>query len=351
MKAFVMAAGVGTRLEPLTLAVPKPMIPVCNVPIMEYNIELLKKYGLTDITANLHYFPEQIENYFKDGSSFGVNMDYSFEEELMGTAGGVKKMAGLSGLSAGENAVVLSSDVLTDIDLALLIKRHKDSGSKATIALIEVEDISEFGVVVTDNYGRITAFQEKPKNEDALSKLVNTGVYILEKEVIDLIPVETFFDFGKQLFPLLVKNKVPFFGFAAGSYWKDIGNIPSYVAANFDVAGGRVKTAFDHGKSVRSGVISGNHSHIDESAGFSGSAVIGAGCTIEKGVSIKDSVIWSGVRIGKDTSIDSSVIGSHCIIEADCVIGKNCVIASGNHIKKGSILPKNTLLQPQQPVQ
>ena len=332
MKAFVMAAGVGTRLEPLTLAVPKPMVPVCNVPIMEYNIALLKKYGLTDITANLHYFPEQIENYFKDGTSFGVNINYSFEEELMGTAGGVKKMAGLSGLSAGENVIVLSADVLTDIDLASLIKFHKASGSKATIALIEVDDPSEFGVVVTDSDGRIASFHEKPKKEDALSRLVNSGVYILEKEIIDLIPPDRFFDFGKQLFPLLARGKVPFFGFSTGSYWKDIGNLPNYIAANFDAA---------HG-----GVVTGKNCHIDASVEFSGSAVIGSGCTIEKGVSIKDSVIWPGTRIGKDTKIDSSIIGSHCIIEAACSIGKNSVIAGGNHIKKGSLLPDNTVLPP-----
>lgn len=341
-----MAAGVGTRLEPLTLAVPKPMVPVCNVPIMEYNIELLKKYGLTDITANLHYFPEQIENYFKGGSSYAVNMSYSFEEELMGTAGGVKKMAGLSRLSSGENAIVLSADVLTDIDLASLTKFHKDCGSKATIALIEVDDPSEFGVVVTDCAGRITAFHEKPKKEDALSRLVSSGVYILEKEIIDLIPPDTFFDFGKQLFPLLVHGKMPFFGFVAGSYWKDIGNIPNYVAANFDVALGRIKTVFDHGMHIRPGVVAGKNSHIDESAKFWGSTVIGMSCTIEKGASIKDSVIWYGARIGKDTRIDSAVIGSHCIIEADCSIGKHCIIAGGNHIKKGSILPDNTVLPP-----
>jgi mannose-1-phosphate guanylyltransferase len=346
MKAYVMAAGVGTRLEPLTLAVPKPMVPVCNIPIMEYNISLLKKNGLLDITANLHYFPEHIENYFKDGSSHGVRMSYSFEEELMGTAGGVKKMAGLSGLSAGDNAVVLSADVLTDINLGALIDFHKDSGSKATMALVEVDDTSEFGVVVTDNAGRITAFQEKPKKEEALSRLVNTGVYILEKEVIDLIPPETFYDFGKQLFPLLVKNNVPFFGFSAGSYWKDIGNISNYLGANFDAARGTIKTSFDSGKALRPGVVVSAGSHVDDGVVFSGAAVIGPGCTIEKGVSVKDSVLWSGVRVGKDASIDSCVIGSHCIIEAGCSIGKGSVIAGGNHIKKGSVLPENTMIPP-----
>lgn len=346
IKAYVMAAGVGTRLEPLTLAVPKPMVPVCNVPIMEYNIELLKKYGLADITANLHYFPEQIEAYFKDGSDFGVNMRYSFEEELMGTAGGVKKMAGLSGLSAGGKAVVLSADVLTDIDLSELLKLHDKSGSKATIALVEVEDTSEFGVVVTDSSGRITAFQEKPRNEEALSKSINTGVYILEKEVIDLIPPETFYDFGKQLFPVLVREKVPFYGFAAGTYWKDIGNIPNYIAANFDVADEKIESSFRHGAKIKPGVIVGKGCHIDEKAGFEGSVVVGRGCTIEKDALINDSVIWPGTSIGKGSKIDSCVIGSSCVIEHDCVIGKNCVIAGGNRIKKGSVIPENTVLPP-----
>ncbi len=336
MKAFVMAAGVGTRLEPLTLAVPKPMVPVCNVPIMEYNINLLKKHGLTDITANLHYFPEQIEKYFKDGSSFGVNMNYSFEEELMGTAGGVKKMAGLSGLSAGENAVILSSDVLTEIDLSMLLKFHRDKGSKATVALVEVGDTSEYGVVVTDSMGRITAFQEKPKQEEALSRTVNSGVYILEKDVIDLIPVESFYDFGKNLFPLLIRRQVPFFGLPSKAYWKDIGNIRNYISANFNIAAKRK-------------VVTGKNCRIDASAALDGTVILGDNCRIEKGAAIHNCVIWDGVRIGKDSMLENSVIGSGVTIDKGCSIGKHSVIANGNYIGDGSVLLENTFLPPVNP--
>lgn len=347
MKAYVMAAGVGTRLEPLTLAVPKPMVPVCNVPIMEYNISLLKKHGLSDITANLHYFPEHIENYFKDGSAHGVRMAYSFEEELMGTAGGVRKMAGVSMLKEGERAVVMSADVLTDIDLSSLIKFHEERGSRATIALIEVEDTSEFGVVVTDDSGRITAFQEKPRNEEALSRMVNTGVYVLEKEVVDLIPPETFYDFGKELFPLLVSKGVPFFGYKSDCYWKDIGNISNYRLANFDVASGIVPAVTEkRGKIIRPGLFAGRSCRVDATAVISGTAVLGDNCTVESFARISDSIIWNDVHIEKDAVISSAVIGSRCLLKQGCSVGKGVVMGCGNTVGRGVIIPDNSVLPP-----
>ncbi|MEK7377006.1 MAG: nucleotidyltransferase family protein, partial [Candidatus Margulisiibacteriota bacterium] len=240
MKAFIMAAGVGTRLEPLTLAVPKPMVPVCALPVMQYNIELLKKYGIKDITANLHYFPEQIQGYFKDGKDLGVSISYSYEEELMGTAGGVLKMA-LSCDKPFSSFIVLSSDVLMDIDLKKLIDFHKKNKALATVALVQVKDPCEYGVVILDDRSKVRAFQEKPKKEKALSKLANTGVYIFEKEILSMIPKDTFYDFGRQLFPELVKNKKAFYGYAASDYWIDIGTVHNYVKANLDLAGGKVK--------------------------------------------------------------------------------------------------------------
>lgn len=336
-KAFVMAAGVGTRLEPLTLSVPKPLVPVCNVPIMEYNISLLRQHGFKDITANLHYFPDQIESYFGDGAAFGVSMRYSFEEELMGTAGGVRKMAGVADLKEGGRALVMSADVLTDIDISALVKFHEERGSRATIALIGVEDTSEFGVVVTEPSGRITAFQEKPRNEEALSRMVNTGIYVLEKEVIDLIPPETFYDFGKQLFPLLIEKGVPFFGFEAGCYWKDIGSIGNYKAANFDIAYEKLKTVFDHGKVHSPGKVIGKNTRMDQSVNMAGPVIVGTNCVIEKGACLNGAVIWNNVRVGGDSKITNSIVGDHSLIEGSCRINES-VIASRKKIAKGSII-------------
>lgn len=195
MKAFILAAGYGTRLEPLTLAVPKPMVPIVNLPTMQHNLELLKKHRFSDVTANIHYYPEQIENYFGDGSAFGVNLAYSFEEELLGTAGGVKWMAGKIA-RVNDAFLVLSSDALTCINLERMVEYHKSKKALATIALARVPDVSEFGIVIQDPDGKVIGFQEKPKPEVAQSDLANAGIYIFEPEVLDLIP-DGFYDFGR----------------------------------------------------------------------------------------------------------------------------------------------------------
>ena len=216
MKALIMAAGYGTRLEPLTLAVPKPMVPIVNFPTMQHNLELLKKYGFTDVTANIHYHPEQIENYFGDGAKFGVNLSYSFEEKLLGTAGGVKLMAETIAKIDG-TFVVLSSDALTDINLHRLTEFHKQKKALVTVALCQVGDVREFGVVIQDETGRITGFQEKPAPEAALSSLANTGIYVFEPEILKLIP-DGPYDFGRQLFPQLVAEKAAIYGYKMVEY-------------------------------------------------------------------------------------------------------------------------------------
>ncbi|MFA5097955.1 MAG: NDP-sugar synthase [Candidatus Margulisiibacteriota bacterium] len=341
MKAFIMAAGVGTRLEPLTLALPKPMVPLCNLPAMLYNIELLKKHGIKDITANLHYFPEQIQGYFKNGKEFGVELSYSYEEELLGTAGGVHKMA-RSTKKPFSTFVVLSSDVLMDIDLKKLIDFHKKKKALATIALVKVEDPSEFGVVILEKDSRIKAFQEKPKKEEALSLLANTGVYVFEKEVLDLIPEGSFYDFGRQLFPALVKENKPFYGFDSSSYWLDIGTIPNYIKANFDLAGGKVKA---RGMTHSRKIVLGRNSRISESTLLSGTIIIGDNCTIRDNCRLNDCIIWPDTVIGQGCSVDGSIIGSWCYLSENTVVGPGSIIANrcktrpASRLKPGSLIP------------
>lgn len=237
MKGMIMAAGVGTRLHPLTIDRPKPMVPIVGRPLMEHIIYLLRNHGVTQLVANLHYLPDNIRSYFGDGSGFGVNLKYTFEQELMGTAGGVKNNQDF----LDETFVVVSGDALTDINLRAFLSFHKQQGAIASIALKPMEEVERFGVVIADTKYRITNFQEKPKVEEALSNLVNTGIYIFEPEIFDYIPSGEFYDFGKNLFPRLALGGMPFYGYITEDYWYDVGNVEAYTQAQKDAEQGKVK--------------------------------------------------------------------------------------------------------------
>ncbi|MBU0672814.1 MAG: NDP-sugar synthase [Candidatus Margulisbacteria bacterium] len=360
MKALIMAAGYGTRLEPLTIAVPKPMVPIVNIPTMQHNIELLMKHGFKDIIANIHYHPEQIENYFGDGNWLGVNLSYSYEEKLLGTAGGVRRMA-VDIADINETFLVLSSDALTDINLKRIVSFHKKRKSLFTIALAEVADVTGFGVVIQDEQNRIIGFQEKPKPAEAKSNLVNAGVYVIEPEILKLIP-EGFFDFGKQLFPQLVAEKAPIFGYPMVEYWSDVGCLEKYIESSYDAMKGAVQIRVPGKKTSRSTWIGARES-IARSARFEGSVVIGDRCRIGSNVYIKDSVIgnkcvihdgavitgsviWSDATVGKECQINCSVIGSWCHLEAGAQVTEGTVMSNRCLVRRGSKIPARTLLQP-----
>ncbi len=359
MKALILAAGYGTRLEPLTLAVPKPMVPVVNFPTMQHNLELLKKHGFDNIIANIHYYPEQIENYFGDGNAFGVNLSYSFEEELLGTAGGVKRMAEIAGIT--ETFVVLSSDALTGINLKRMLDYHKEKRALATIALARVADVREFGVVIQDEGGRITGFQEKPLPAVALSDLANTGIYVFEPDILKMIP-DGFYDFGKQLFPDLVKGKAALFGYQMVEYWNDVGGLEKYIQSNYDAMKGALQISIP-GKKVSSGTWIGERENIDPSARFEGSVIIGDRCHIGKDVYIKDavvgdkcvigdgtvitgSVIWSDVTVGPGAQVSGSVIGSFCHIGGQANVQSGSIIANRSVVRGSAEIPPRTILDP-----
>ncbi|MFA5114241.1 MAG: NDP-sugar synthase [Candidatus Margulisiibacteriota bacterium] len=359
MKAFILAAGYGTRLEPLTLAVPKPMVPIVNLPTMQHNIELLKKHGFTEIVANIHYYPEQIENYFGDGHAFGVSLDYSFEEELLGTAGGVRKMAQISG--AQETFIVLSSDALTSINLTRCLEYHREKKALATIALARVNDVREFGVVMHDDSGRITGFQEKPDPAVALSDLANTGIYVFEPGILDLIP-DGFYDFGKQLFPRLAAERAALYGYEMVEYWNDVGGLEKYIQSNYDAMSGALHINIP-GRKVASATWLGEREQIDPSSRFEGSVIIGDRCRIGRDVYIKDSVIgdkcvigdgaaitgsvlWPDVVVSKEARVTGAVIGSFSHLGKAAVVGEGTVMANRVVVGAGRVVPSQSRVQP-----
>lgn len=330
MKAMIMAAGVGSRLMPMTISVPKPMIPMANRPLMANTVKLLARYGFTELIANLHYHGDQISGYFGDGSDFGVSMQYSREEELLGTAGGVKRCAWF----LDETFVIVSGDALTDIDLGRLVEAHRSHGALATIALKEVPDVEHFGIVITGDDQRIRSFQEKPRPEEALSQVANTGIYVFEPEVFQYIP-EGFYDFGRQLFPRLIEMGSPFFGAVMEDYWCDVGNLDTYRQAHADVLAGQVHADCDgrllYNEEGRR-VLLGEGTELGSGVMFAGSVVIGPGCQIEDEAVISDTVVWENTCIGRGAILRESVVGANSRINAERIVAPGSAIASDTEL-------------------
>jgi len=336
---MIMAAGVGSRLMPMTANIPKPMVPVGNKPLMENIVKLLKGHGFNDIIANLHYHADMIRDYFADGSGYGVSLQYSPETELLGTAGGVKKCAWF----LDDTFVVVSGDALTDIDLSRLVAEHKRKGALATIALKEVAEVNQFGIVITEEDGRINSFQEKPSPAEALSNLANTGIYIFEPEIFDYILAGSFYDFGKELFPHLVKIGAPFFGIKTERYWCDVGNINTYRQANIDILQGlvRVETSGNLVATEEKKVLLGEGTKLGENVILLGNVVIGKDCYIEDNVVINNAVIWDNTIIGRHSMIEEAVIGSGCKLGEQvkvypgAVVASNCLLPGEVAIREG----------------
>ncbi len=309
-KCMVMSAGMGSRLEPLTLMVPKPLVPVCNKPVMDILFENLSDIGIKDVICNTYYLSDQIINRYT--SSCPVNFNYIKEETLSGTAGGVKKCQFF--FDKGEDFVVLSADGLTNADILHGIEVHKKSGAIATIGVKRVpkHEVQNFGVVVTDNDGFITEFQEKPPVEIAKSDCINTGIYIFNYKIFDYIPENTFYDFAKNVFPKLLEGR-QINTFVVEDYWSDIGTLEQYKQSVSDVFEGRCY--FDHDKVVE--VHEGAYlsaSELPKDLKLRGFSTIGRNCKIGKNVEIENSIIWDNVEI------------------SDSVVIKDCLIASNEKI-------------------
>ena len=312
-KAIVMAGGQGSRLRPLTLTRPKPMVPVANRPVMEHIVRLLARHGFTETIANLHWFPELIQEHFGDGSDFGVELSYSPEEQLLGTSGGVRKAADF----LGDSFLVISGDALTDIDLTAMREFHESHDGIATLATKRVGDTSQFGVAITGSDGRIQGFQEKPDPAEALSDLANCGIYMFRSAIFDFFPEPGaskaageggppgFADWAMDVFPALLEGDVPFYSHEIDAYWNDIGNLEELRTGTVDALSGAV--AVEREGELVEGFRSGTAA-ADEPA-LIGPVLIGAGCEIGDDVRIDGpAVIGDGVRIGAGSRLREVIL-------------------------------------------
>lgn len=351
-KAMVLAAGLGTRLRPLTDLISKPMAPIVNKPVMEHIIELLRENDFTEIVCNLHWYPEAIKDYFGDGSKWGVKITYSYESELLGTAGGVKKV---EAFFENKAFLILSGDALTDINLKELFAFHKEKGGICTLALTEVEDPSQYGVVILDNNNRIMGFQEKPLMGEEKSKLANSGIYVFEPDIFRYIPSGSFYDFGRDLYPGLLEKNIPYYGYKHSRYWNDVGSFEEYQQGNFDALEGRVKVNIP-GVQINDGIWLGKNCKIEEEVVMIPPLVIGNNCVIKKGAKLYGPIIigdntvideraimyrgikWGSGYIGKDASLIGAIIGYDTKIKNRASILENAVIGSKSVIEDGIVI-------------
>lgn len=343
MKAMILAAGKGTRVRPITFTIPKPMIPIMQKPVMEFLVDLLRQHGFDEIMVNVSHLADEIESYFRDGQGFGVDIAYSFEGRIedgmligdaVGSAGGMKRIQDFSPFF-DDTFIVLCGDALIDLDLTAAVEWHRQKGSMATIIMktVDPNDVSSYGVVVTDEEGRIKSFQEKPTVDEALSNTINTGIYIFEPEILDLIPSGEEFDIGGDLFPKLVSMNLPFYGVAMDFQWVDIGKVPDYWHAIRSVLKGEVKNVAIPGREVKPGIYTGLNvdvnwdkvdiqgpvyiggmTRIDDGVKVIGPTMIGPNCHICKGATVDNSVIFEYSRLGPEANlVDKLVFGRYCV--------------------------------------
>ncbi len=316
VKAVVMAGGEGTRLRPLTSNQPKPMVPIVGKPCMEHIIELLKRHGMTDVIVTVAFLPQAIRSYFGSGESLGVDIGYSVEESPLGTAGSVRLAAG----RLDDTFLVISGDALCDVDLTQLVAFHKEKKASVTIGLKAVENPLEFGIVVTDDDGRVERFLEKPSWGQVFSDTINTGIYVLEPEVLKHVPTDRPYDFSKELFPLLLEMGRPIYGCVLGGYWQDIGNLDQYRQANFDALDERVQLDIG-GIRIRGNVWLGEGVDLAELEAVEGPAYIGSYCRISPQATIAPYSV-----LGTSVTVREGARTSHSIVDASTYIGRSAVV-------------------------
>ncbi len=352
MKAVVMAGGEGTRLRPLTSSRPKPLVPILNKPCMQHTIELLKRYGITDIVVTLYYLADEIEGYFGDGSELGVNLIYTVEDTPLGTAGSVKKA---EEYLKDDTFIIVSGDALTDLDVEKALAYHKEKQSVATLVLQHVDNPLEFGVVITDDNGRIRRFLEKPSWGEVFSDTVNTGMYILEPSIFEYMQPDKNYDWSQDIFPQILAEEKPMFGYVLGEYWTDVGSLQQYRQAQYEMLGGMTKLPID-GRREGGDIWIGEGTEIEPSARLIGplcigkncrinagahigpDTVIGDNCLIEEGATLQKAIVWDSNYIGARSRLTGCTVCFRSTIKEDVDIQEGAVVGDRCHIEAGSMI-------------
>ncbi len=366
MQAVVMAGGEGARLRPLTINRPKPMVPIANRPVMGHIIELLKRHNINQVVATLQYRADDIQNFFGDGSSAGVTMNYSVEPHPLGTAGSVKFADKY--LARDEPFLIISGDALTDFNLTEIIDFHKRVGAAVTITLARVPNPLEYGVIIVDDHGRIERFLEKPSWGEVISDTVNTGIYVISPEVLDDIEPSTLFDFSKDLFPLLMKRGAPLYGFIANGYWCDVGNIAEYMRATGDLLAGKVNLG-ETGRHIGGGIYVEDDVAIAPDAQLFGPVYLGTGVRIkgsvvihgptvirpftivDNRVHIDRSIVWRNSYIGEGAELRGAIIGKRCSLKSKSVVFEGAVIGDECTVGEGAVIHPNVKIWPNKEVE
>ncbi len=364
MKAVVMAGGEGSRLRPLTIGRPKPMVPMVSKPVMAHILDLLKRHGITEIVVTLHFMPEVIQSYFGDGSHLGLKIHYAVEEMPLGTAGSVKNAQEY----LDEPFLIISGDAVTDINLQGVISFHQEKGAEATLTLYRVPNPLEYGVIITDPDGRITQFLEKPSWGEVISDTVNTGIYVIEPSVLDLIEEGVPTDWSKDIFPQLLEAGKPLYGYVAGGSWTDVGDIGEYMRACADVLYHRVQTD-ELGRHIGGDVWVGEGVEIAPDAQLYGPIYLGEEVKIKGGVIIHGpsvvrdytivdnrvhidrSLIWRNCYIGEGAEIRGAIVGRQCTIKSRAVLFEGVVLGDNSIVGEGAVLHANVKIWPEKEIE
>ncbi|MDE2573106.1 MAG: NDP-sugar synthase [bacterium] len=337
MKAMVLAGGKSTRLYPLTLATPKPLVPIAGEANVAHVLRYLRAYGIREVAINVHYHADQVRGYFGDGSAYGVSLTYLYEKELLGSAGAVEQMRDFF---CGETFVVVGCDELTDLRLDTLIDFHRARRALATIALVHADDVTQYGVVRTDEDGRICEFQEKPAKGEERSHLVNTGIYVFEPGIFEYIPAGVFVDFGKEVFPALQRARAAFYAHRGDDYWCDIGTPGEYRRATRDVLSGVIRlngrrraigvdptAVIDPTARIEGDVAIGARTRVGAGARIIGPTVIGCDGVIGVGAELRGCILWDRVRVEEGAVLDDVILGHESVVAAEARLSTEVLAA------------------------
>jgi len=354
MKVVMLVGGEGTRLRPLTCNTTKAMVPILNRPFLEHAIRYFKKHGIEEIILAMGYMPDPIQGYFGDGTQLGVRLTYIVEESPLGTGGAVKNAESF----LDRAFLVFNGDILTDIDLTAMIKRHQKIKPKVSIALTPVDNPTLYGVVETDAQGKVKRFVEKPAWNEVTSNMINAGIYLLEPEVLEYIPASTQCMFENYLFPLLLERGEPILSYPSDAYWIDIGTPEKYLRAHHDLLkrwyGREIRT---EGKSeinpraqIEGPVLVAEGCVIAEGAQIKGPTALGRHCEIAKGAVVEGAVLWHDSKVEEKAVLRNCIVGSNCRIQQEsqvldnCVLGDNVTVSRGNKLCNGTRVSPNTYL-------